>query len=175
MIRDAANIPEAEGWFGERLAAAGLPGVKGSGVYLSPNQELMMPLAAQNKDGAWAFLAFLLNDRYLVNPFFGGFRYGIPLTRSAYEREIGQYWAWMDGKLSGSINGADYEIFYDPDNCKALFLTLLDQVDGVCRDGDEIFDAVMNTANSYFAGDKPLEQAADDIAKRLKIYNAERG
>ena len=41
------------------------------------------------------------------------------------------------------------------------------------RDGDEIFDAVMTTANAYFAGDKPLEQAADDIAKRLKIYNAE--
>lgn len=32
----------------------------------------------------------------------------------------------------------------------------------------------MNTANAYFAGDKPLEQAADDIAKRLRIYNAER-
>ena len=81
----------------------------------------------------------------------------------------------MDGKLSGSINGADYELAYDADNCKALFLSLLDQVDGICRDGDEIFDAVMTTANAYFAGDKPLEQAADDIAKRLKIYNAERG
>ena len=79
----------------------------------------------------------------------------------------------MDGKLSGSINGADYELAYDADNCKALFLSLLDQVDGICRDGDEIFDAVMNTANSYFAGDKPLEQAADDIAKRLRISNAE--
>ena len=172
-LQDAACIPEAEGWFGRRLSAIGLPGAKGSGVYLSPDQELMMPSAAQHKEGAWAFLAFLLNDRYLVTPFSGGFRYGIPLTRSAYEREIGQYWAWMDGKLSGSINGADYELAYDADNCKALFLSLLDQVDGICRDGDEIFDAVMNTANSYFAGDKPLEQAADDIAKRLRIYNAE--
>ena len=171
--QDAASIPEAEGWFGRRLSAIGLPGAKGSGVYLSPNQELMMPLAAQNKEGAWSFLAFLLNDRYLITPFSGGFRYGIPLTRSAYDREIGQYWAWMDGKLSGSINGADYELAYDADNCKALFLSLLDQVDGICRDGDEIFDAVMTTANSYFAGDKPLNQAADDIAKRLKIYNAE--
>lgn len=174
-LQDAASIPEAEGWFGRRLSAIGLPGANGSGVYLSPDQELMMPSATQHKEGAWAFLAFLLNDRYLVTPFSGGFRYGIPLTRSAYEREIGQYWAWMDGKLSGSLNGADYELAYDADNCKALFLSLLDQVDGICRDGDEIFDAVMNTANSYFAGDKPLEQAADDIAKRLKIYNAERG
>lgn len=172
-LQDAACIPEAEGWFGERLTAIGLPGAKGSGIYLSPNQELMIPQAAQNKDGAWAFMAFMLNDRYLANPFLGGFRYGIPITRSAYEREIGQYWTWMDGKLSGSINNADFEIFYDASNCKALFLSLLDQVDGICRDGDEIFDAVMTTANSYFAGDKPLDQAADDIAKRLRIYNAE--
>ena len=174
-LPNAASIPEVEGWFGERLTAIGLPGAAGNGVYLTPTQELMIPQAARNKEGAWAFLAFMLNDRYLVNPFLGGFRYGIPLTRSAYERELGQYWAWMDGKLSGSINNADYEIFYDASNCKALFLRLLDQVDGICRDGDEIFDAVMNSANAYFAGDKPLDQAAEEIAKRLKIYNAERG
>ena len=173
MKMDAASLAEAEGWFGQCITAIGLPGVRGSGVYLTPNQELMMPLGAQHKEGAWSFLSFILNDRYLVNPFSGGFRYGIPLTRSAYEREIGQYWAWMGGKLSGSINGADYELSYDADNCKELFLSLLDQVDGICRDGDEIFDAVMTTANAYFAGDKPLEQAADDIAKRLRIYNAE--
>ena len=170
---DAVSIPEAEGWFGERLSAVGLPGVKGSGVYLSPNQELMMPLAASNKDGAWAFLRFILNDRYLITPFSGGFRYGIPLTRSAYEREIGQYWACMNGTLSGSFDNTDYVIEYDVENCKALFLSLLDRVDGICRDRDEIYDAVMNTANAYFAGDKPLDQAADDIAKRLRIYNAE--
>ena len=58
---------------GASQGAPGTKGAAGSGVYLSPNQELMMPLAAQNKEGAWAFLAFLLNDRYLVSPFSGGF------------------------------------------------------------------------------------------------------
>ncbi len=173
LISDAASIPEAEGWYGRRLSALGLPGAKGSGVYLSPDQELMIPSAAQHKEGAWAFLFFLLNDRYLVRGFTGSFSLGIPITRSAYERGLENYWTWMDGKLSGTVNGADYDLTYDADNCKALFLSLLNQVDGICRDGDEIFDAVMTTANAYFAGDKPLEQAADDIAKRLRIYNAE--
>ena len=174
-LPDAASIPEAEGWFGERLTAIGLPGAAGSGVYLSPNQELMIPQAACNKEGAWAFMAFLLNDRYLVRGFTGSFAWGIPITRSAYERGMTQYWSWMDGGLGGSVNGMEYDLHYDPENCKALFLSLLDQVDGICRDGDEIFDAVMNSANAYFAGDKPLDQAAEEIAKRLKIYNAERG
>ena len=175
LTPDAASIPEAEGWFGERLTAIGLPSAAGSGVYLSPNQELMIPQAAGNKEGAWAFMAFLLNDRYLVQGFTGSFAWGIPITRSAYERGIVQYWSWMDGGLGGCVNGMEYDLHYDPENCKALFLSLLDQVDGICRDGDEIFDSVMNSANAYFAGDKPLDQAAEDIAKRLKIYNAERG
>lgn len=175
LSSDACVLPEAAGWFGEPLAAVGLPGAAGSGVYLSPTQELMLPLAAQNKEGAWAFLAFVLNDRYLTNPLTGGFRYGIPLTRSAFDRGISREWDRMDGTAVGLLSGVNYDLRYDPENCKALFLDLLERADGVCRDGDEIFDAVMNIANAYFSGDKPLGQAADDIARRLKIYHAEQG
>lgn len=136
-----------------------------------------MPQASQHKDGAWEFLKFVLSDRYLINTLYSswGFSHGIPITHSGYENAIGGYWEHMNGIVEGQINGVDFKLNYDPENCKALFLSLLDSVDGICRDGDEVFEAVMNTANSYFAGNKPLEQAADDIAKRLKIYNAEWG
>lgn len=171
----AAAIPETEGWLGERVSALGLPGAAGSGVYLAPDQELMIPQGAPDKEGAWAFLSFLLNDRYLVRAFTGSFAWGIPLTRSAYERGMAQYETWMNGQLSGSVNGADYELRYDPENAKALFLSLLDQADGICRDGDEIYAAVRSTAEAYFSGDKALEQAASEIAQKLRIYHAEQG
>lgn len=173
----ACRIPEAEGIFGERISAIGLPCAGGNGIFLTPNQELMMPQASQHKDGAWEFLKFVLSDRYLINTLYSswGFSHGIPITHSGYENAIGGYWEHMNGIVEGQINGVDFKLNYDPENCKALFLSLLDSVDGICRDGDEVFEAVMNTANSYFAGNKPLEQAADDIAKRLKIYNAEWG
>ena len=58
---------------------------------------------------------------------------------------------------------------------KTLFLALLDEVEGVCRDGDELYTAVRHTAEAYFSGDKALEQAASEIARQLRIYHAEQG
>ena len=175
LTTGAASIPETEGWLGERVAALGLPGTGGSGVYLAPTRELMIPQAVANKEGAWAFLSFLLSDRYLVRGFTGSFSHGVPLTRAAYARGMAQYEIWMDGQLSGTVNGMDYELGYDPENAKALFLALLDEVEGVCRDGDELYTAVRHTAEAYFSGDKALEQAASEIARQLRIYHAEQG
>ena len=171
----ACSIPEAEGYFEEKLSAIGMPNAEGNGIYLSPNQELMMPQACGNKEGAWAFLRFTLNDRYLTNPFIGNFSHGIPLTQSAYERGVETYWKRANGTLLYFINGLDFSLNYDPENCKALFLRLLDQVDGICRDEDEIYNSVISSANSFFNGEKSLEQVSDDITSRLKLYNAERG
>ena len=85
------------------------------------------------------------------------------------------YWKRANGTLLYFINGLDFSLNYDPENCKALFLRLLDQVDGICRDEDEIYNSVISSANSYFSGEKSLEQVSDDIASRLRLYNAERG
>lgn len=175
LTTGAASIPETEGWLGERVSALGLPGTESSGIYLAPTRELMIPQAAANKEGAWAFLSFVLSDRYLVRGFTGSFSYGIPLTRAAYDRGMAQYEIWMDGQLSGTVNGMDYELRYDPENAKALFLALLDEVEGVCRDGDELYTAVRRTAEAYFSGDKAMEQAASEIARQLRIYHAEQG
>lgn len=173
----ACRIPEAEGIFGEKISAIGLPCAGNNGIYLTPNQELMMPQASQHKDGAWEFLKFVLGDRYLINTLYSswGFSHGIPITRSGYENAIGGYWEHMNGIVEGQINGLDYKLNYDPVNCKALFLSLLDNVDGICRDEDEIYNSVISSANSYFSGEKSLEQVSDDIASRLRLYNAERG
>ena len=175
LTTGAASIPETEGWLGERVSALGLPGTEGSGVYLAPTRELMIPQAAGDKEGAWTFLSFLLSDRYLVRGFTGSFSHGVPLTRAAYARGMAQYEIWMDGQLGGTVNGMDYELRYDPENAKALFLALLDKVEGVSRDGDELYTAVRRTAEAYFSGDKAVEQAAAEIAQQLRIYHAEQG
>ena len=175
LTTGAASLPETEGWLGERVSALGLPGTGSSGVYLAPTRELMIPQTAGDKEGAWAFLSFVLSDRYLVRGFTGSFSHGIPLTRAAYERGMAQYEIWMDGQLSGTVNGLDYDLRYDPGNAKALFLALLDRVEGVCRDGDELYFAVHRTAEVYFSGDKAAEQAASEIAQQLRIYHAEQG
>lgn len=172
---DACSIPEAEGYFEEKLAVIGMPGLDGSGFYLSPNQELMIPQVCRNKEAAWEFLKFSLSDRYLIDPFTGVFSHGIPIVRSAYERGMESYSKRATGTLLYSLGGYDFSLYYDPENCEALFLSVLDRVDGICRDEDEIYNSVITSANSYFSGEKSLDQVSDDIASRLSIYNAERG
>ncbi len=162
-----------EAFFREPITVLGFPG--SGAFYLEPSKELVMPIQATNKAGAWEFMKFVLNDRYLLNMTFSGdFLSGIPLTKSAYEKGMAAYREMDPGRISASGAVSEEIILpYDSTNCFAQFERLVDKVSGLCRGPDEIFDAVMNTANSYFAGDKPLEQAADDIAKRLRIYNAE--
>ncbi len=167
----AVGLGYEEGVFGQKLTALPLPGR--SGFALCPAQEMMMPLKAVNKDGAWAFLRFALQDRYLTDMSYGmGFRHGIPLTRSAYEQGA-RAWEKLNGVISGSADGADYSLSYDPANCDALFRQLLDGAEGVQRGPDELYTAVNSLARSFFAGDKPLDQAAADIASRLRVYRAE--
>ena len=132
-----------------------------------------MPLRAGNKEGAWEFIRFALQDRYLTDMSYGmGFRHGIPLTRSAYEQGA-RAWEKLNGEISGYADGVDYSLSYDPANCEALFRQLLDGAEGAQRGPDELYTAVEGLARSFFAGDKTLEEAAADIASRLQVYMAE--
>ena len=132
----------------------------------------MIPLNAANKEGAWAFLRFMLADRYLVSAF-GNTVFltgGIPITVSALEL------AAEAAKNAGGVlisNGVEYA--YDPLYYGSLFQNLIDSADGVCRGGDELYDTVYALAQSYFSGEKSLEQVSNDIASRLGVFKAEQG
>lgn len=115
-------------------------------------------------------MKFVLNERYLLQLNFDGFfRCGIPLTRSAYEQGMEAY----REKAKGSIQQEDIVLNYDPANCLSQFEQLVNSVNGICRGGDGVFTAIIQSAGAYFSGVRNLEQTSADIAARLSIYNAE--
>ena len=161
-----------EMFFGEKISFLGLPDGEQGHLFLRPAGELMIPLNAVNKEGAWEFLHFMLADRYLVSAFGNAIflRGGIPITVSALEL------AAEAAKNTGGVltsNGVEYA--YDPLYYGSLFQNLIDSVDGVCRGGDELYDIVSALAQSYFSGEKSLEQVSNDIASRLSVFKAEQG
>ncbi len=167
---DTVGMATVEGIFREPVSVLGQPG--SGGFYLIPEGELVMPVNAGNKEGAWEFMKFVLNERYLLQMNFNGFfRRGIPLTREAYERGMEAY----REKAQGSIQQEDVLLNYDPDNCFCEFRRLVDNVNGICRGGDGIFTALVQCAEAWFSGDKSLEQVSRDMAARLEIYRAEAG
>ena len=165
---DTVGMATVEGIFREPISIIGQPGP--DGFYLIPERELVMPVNAENKSGAWEFMKFVLNERYLLQLNFDGFfRCGIPLTRSAYERGMEAY----REEAKGSIQQEDIVLNYDPANCLSQFEQLVNSVNGICRGGDGVFTAIIQSAGAYFSGVRNLEQTSADIAARLSIYNAE--
>ena len=167
---DTVGMATVEGIFREPISIIGQPGLEG--FYLIPERELVMPVNAGNKRGAWEFMKFTLNERYLLQLNFDGFfRCGIPLTRSAYERGMEAY----REKAGGSIRQEELVLTYDPANCFGQFEQLVNSVNGICRGGDGVFTPILQSAGTYFSGDRSLEQVSQDIAARLGIYRAEQG
>lgn len=167
---DTVGMATVEGIFREPISIIGQPGLEG--FYLIPERELVMPVNAGNKRGAWEFMKFTLNERYLLQLNFDGFfRRGIPLSRSAYEKGLEAY----REKALGSIQQEEVALSYEPENCFAQFEKLVNGVNGICRGGEGIYAALSQSAGAWFSGDKSLEQVSQDIAARLGIYRAEQG
>ncbi len=74
-----------------------------------------MPDNATNKTGAWEFMKFVMNDRYLLNMTFSGDSLaGIPLTKSAYEKGMAAYRKMDPERISTAGQGYEDQILlYD--------------------------------------------------------------
>lgn len=167
---DTVGIATVEGIFREPVSVLGQPG--SGGFYLVPERELVMPVSAGNKEGAWEFMKFVLDDRYLLQlNFDGSFRQVIPLSRGAYEKGMEA----CRKKAGGGIQQENLSLSYEPENCFAQFEELVNGVNGICRGGDGIYAALTQSAQAWFSGDKSLEQVSRDMASRLEIYIAEQG
>lgn len=168
MVGDAVSLGLEEGYFREPVSAVGFPG--SGDLFLQPQGELVIPVNAANKEGAWAFLRFVLQDEYLLNlNRGGGFVTGIPITRSAYERGMAVY----RQQATGSVRVCEQDLSYDVENVFAEYDRMVDQVSGVLRGGDELYQAVKGIAAAYYAGEKSLDAAAQEIFSKLQIYNSE--
>ncbi len=167
QCRDA-GVAELEAAFGAPYSVSGLPMGEGGSYLMRPCNEFAIMSGSQNKEGAWEFIKILFQDQYLVSEW--EFRAGIPLSRSAYELHMDTL-----SKLENTISIDDREYTYDYHRSLKLYEYMLNNISAVCREGDEIFTAVNQLAESYFAGDTDLETVSADIASRIKTYNAERG
>ena len=165
-----SSIPWEEAYFREPIALFPLPGQKG--LCMQPVGELILLQNADNKEGAWAFLRFLLQDDFLLDKArTGGFADGIPITRSAYEKGMEAYRERADGTLT--IN--ERTLTYDPENVFFQYEAMLERVRCVIRGEDTISRLCLGESQRFFDGEKSLEETASAIAQRLRIYRAEQG
>ena len=151
----------------------GLPVAGDCCPVITPAQELIIPESANNKEGAWEFIKFVLSARYQLS--YGSYKNGIPLSKSAFDAGLTGAEDWIEtygGKVQANFGGSDYVITDDRDSRQ--FSELINSVGAILRGEDEIYHMAYSIANEYFSGNKSLSQASMDISSRLKIYFEEK-
>ena len=96
-------------------------------------------------------------------------RADIPSAQVAYN-EAGKTYYWK------STNNTGYQLPAKADGTSYLeeYVELLGKAVPMAFDSEEVFNLVMEDADSYFHSDKDLDTVVDAIQKRVQIYLDER-
>ena len=160
--------------------------------------DLLMGMSAscQNKEGAWAYMRQCLLPGCSDSVMIDGTEYlgnGFPIRREDFERmlepswfqrEDGEYVLDRDGNRIESPQDVIGVPEYDADTDITMvifkltpselqmerFWNLYNAIDSVYGEDFTLPNIVAEQAQSYFAGDKTLEETADLIQRRVSLY-----
>lgn len=175
-----------EAMFGEPITAIGFPSSTSSGVLVNGNESICISAASQNKEAAWTFIEDMLSAEAQENSFM---RWGFPIRKDAFDKLMEEsmeasYQYDENGEILLDENGEKVElstrgyswddISFDlysvkqdeVDNIKAV----IDRIDGIVSYNMPLLSIVLEEAEPYFAGQKTVDEVADIIQSRVKIY-----
>ena len=173
----------------------GVPTGEGTGSSFGLSSRIAISASSQAKEGAWAFVrSLLLPGGSLDTEVHDGEQYsssfGFPINRSDFETLLEPRWCRVDedGELILDKDGqpieapADMPIrFGDPIVMAAYqmapsqaqldrFWNLYNAIDRIGSDDWTLVGLIAEQAQSYFVGDKSLEETADLIQRRVSLY-----
>lgn len=142
--------------YGEEYCFPGLPEL-GSAIY--PNCCYGISAYSQNKEQCWQFLRQFLTKEY-------GSRFYLSPRKDALAQRVEDTWTGF----------ADIQQ-YHPQGLEAMekLRDIAMNCSTVMRHDPEIWQIVHSQSLAYFAGDKSLEETAEQIQSRVSLYMAEQG
>jgi uncharacterized protein YceK len=149
----------------------GLPGRDGQEQYLLTPSTNIYGISAQSDypNGIWEFLRTYLLEEYQEGN-------SIPLLRSQEEKDKASTAQWVAeyGEYEMPSPTEGWVTFTVPDTrYEDAFWELLDKANGVYEANPSLMEIIWSEAQAYFAGDKTVEQAAENIQSRVSLYLAE--
>lgn len=149
--------------YGNDLALIGYPREDRQGI-LQADMAWSINANSQNKEGAWAFIRFLLSSEYQYTV-----REGFPILTEAYEQKLAEAIQEQDGEseTSGSMVITEELLLH--------LWELMDKSRAFRKDMDYgAWDIVSSEAQACFAGTKNLDEVMEIIEGRLKLYESEK-
>ncbi len=168
--------------FGEPVNLIGYPTTKASGTMIEPNgTTAAMNANSKNKEGVWEFFRFLLEKERQEN--LQSANAGFPVMRSALEKQFEkdmqvEYYEDVDGEKKEKpkcwwTTGKNGEITVET---YAATQEQIDKVRGMIETAEanhidsKMLEIIMDEAQSYFDGQKSVQEAASLIQNRMQIY-----
>lgn len=177
----------AELMFGEPITVIGFPTSDGDGgVAASVNSSLCINASSEHKDVAWSFIESMLTEEAIEDSFY---LWGIPINKNVFNSQLESamtpiYETDMEGNQVLDENGnpieisthsygwddVTFELYAATEEDADAIMAIIDRVDSVASYDMQLMNIVFEEAESYFVGAKGVDEVADIIQSRVKIY-----
>ena len=144
---------------GESFTHKGYPNDSGRPVYYLDAETMHILENSRQKDGAYAFWEYYMQERNLLRSDFS-------TVKGELEQELGKCME-PHTYLDEEMKPFDYALSRkQADN----LLTALSGATFESYDSKQIQEIILEEAESYFAGQKPLEEVCENMQKRVQLF-----
>lgn len=182
QLENIYDICKADLIFGETTKYVGFPMYEGCGTVIKPSTTMLaISYSSEYKEVAWEFISQFLNEQYQYER-----EAGIPIVKGAYEEklinaQVIEYRTNENGKKEAVskaqvlFEGEDPIEIYSISEEQAMRLTKLIENADICATNDyQLYNILLEEAESFFDGGKSLLEVTDIIQSRASIYVKEK-
>ncbi|MBR5595824.1 MAG: extracellular solute-binding protein [Lachnospiraceae bacterium] len=167
-----------QGTFGEDITYIGFPVEEGMGGCLNINKTMAISALSKNQDAAWEFVKSFLAEEYQDN-----LGYDFPVRISSMKKleekswekpytidEEGNKYEYEDSFFVGGVEVPVQPLTKEE---SAKLLDYITSLDSLCTYNEALNNIIIEETESYFSGQKSVDEVVKIIQSRAKIYVSE--
>ena len=164
-----------QGTFGDEITLIGFPTNEGLGAALNFTNKMAISALSKNHDAAWTFVKEFFTDEYQEN-----MEYEFPVKISSLEKKEETAWQrpyYLDENGNKTeyddyfyLNGMEVKMTPLTKEDTALVKEYISKVTNVASVDENIYNIIMEEAESFLSGQKTAKDVADIIQSRVRIY-----
>ena len=167
-----------QGTFGEDITFIGFPVENGLGGCLNIDQTMAISALSKNQDAAWEFVKSFFTEEYQDN-----LEYNFPVRISSMQKLEEKSWE-KPYTVDEQGNKQEYDDYFYVGGMEVPVVPLTKEESGkvmdyikslntICTYNEDLNNIITEETESYFSGQKSVDEVVEVIQSRAKIYVSE--